>query len=508
LDFTLPDTALKPISLESSRENFSEIRKKHLGDAFWPGAQQAALRLPWSPFPAGLGKVNEEEIIENDGQPTNFLEWLKSFPRAEDDKELTYTKIPRVLKYGNGSDDEEELDFHPFQKAVPLKSLTMEEASSPVLELDSTNGTTLTKASSLNEDPLSDITKKRVQDLTAKQRPWKESILHNISTTATALSNFMFVNGNTARAATSTTVSPHFLKASIHRMADGKSSLPTSTQPKDTDPALKTNCFINIYLDPPANECTFIVSSTFFIQRHLMRRLQALYPSATPIERDLSSSLEDGIPDPNLENEADLLLSPSTGLLWTTLPSIQQKSLPNQKKARSSIRDRIAGVAMRYERLIVLVSSGLPSPRGHVDEPDSRSLNKYDSLALVDLMAFTQTLEDEIQVLYVPGGEAGLAQWMVKMMIKYRFDADVRILEDSTLWELFLRRAGMNAYAAQVILAMLKAPDESSPDPGRLFGLVAFVDMAANQRISMFERVMGGRKVLLRMNGVLDGVWR
>ena len=508
LDFTMPDTVLDPISLELSKERFSSIQREYLGEALWPGVQQIALRLPWSPFPAEMGKVDDNETIEEGSQHTAFFEWLEPAVPCENIQEPPRSRRPHILRYGNGLDNEEELAFNPCEKVATEEPPTEKEESSLAIQQNSENEIAAIESLNLNQGVSMDVSRQRVRGLARNERvPNRESILHDMFTTTSALSNFMFLNGSPARATTSPAVSPHFQKAPALEQGDETPRLPSSSQSKDPDLALLIE-FPTIHLDPPTTESIFIISSALFVQRNLIRCLQNLYRSAKLVEQDLSSSLEDGIPDIYLENEADIILSPSTGLLWTTLPAIQQKSLPGQKEVRSHIRDRIASVALRYERLIVLVSSIIPSTRDHLDESDWRPLNKYDSLALVDLMAFSQSLEDEVQVLYVPGGKNELAQWMAKMMIKYRFTEHVKILEDSTLWELFLRRIGMNAYASQVILATLKGPHESSPDPNRLFGLSAFVDMTADQRIAMFERLLGGKKVLLRVNRLLDESWQ
>ncbi len=91
------------------------------------------------------------------------------------------------------------------------------------------------------------------------------------------------------------------------------------------------------------------------------------------------------------------------------------------------------------------------------------------------------------------------------------------LLQEETSWEVFLRRAGLNAFAAQEILLALKPPTDGDVGGNRKmvggdggdgeFGLVAFVRMGMEERIRRFEHLLGGRRVLGRVSGRLDVVW-
>lgn len=69
----------------------------------------------------------------------------------------------------------------------------------------------------------------------------------------------------------------------------------------------------------------------------------------------------------------------------------------------------------------------------------------------------------------------------------------------------------MNAYAAQALLADLKAPDEhfdsSKASTEFCFGLPAFIFMSVQERLERFERLLGGRKLLLRTSALVDAQW-
>lgn len=205
-------------------------------------------------------------------------------------------------------------------------------------------------------------------------------------------------------------------------------------------------------------------------------------------------------------DEADLLLSPSTGLVFTTLQRIKQKPLPGQIN-HNGIRDRVSVLAGRYERLILLVSEGMSAPSASdMEEEPMRNLDERDCAALNSLTRDVAQLETNVQVLYVPGAEASLASWAVSHMVRHGIDdPEIQLMHDETLWEMFLRKAGMNAFAAQAVLARLKQP----PSGGRSsdFGLSAFVQMHPDERVRRFGRLLGGRKLLDRVSRVIDNGW-
>ena len=69
----------------------------------------------------------------------------------------------------------------------------------------------------------------------------------------------------------------------------------------------------------------------------------------------------------------------------------------------------------------------------------------------------------------------------------------------------------MNVFAAQVILGMLKVPDDEVAIGGRegkLYGLPAFLLMSSDERAEKFGDIFGGRRLLDRVSAVLDEPWR
>ena len=152
---------------------------------------------------------------------------------------------------------------------------------------------------------------------------------------------------------------------------------------------------------------SFIVSTALLHRRILVREIERLHPKADLIYRDYALSH-------SICSEADIILSPSTGVLLTTLQQIKQASLPGQV-ALSPVKQQIARLQLRHERLLVLVSEGLREENGASRPEDARD---KDSLRNLELFA-TSRLEGNIVVEYIPGGEKDLARATVENMGKY-----------------------------------------------------------------------------------------
>ena len=308
---------------------------------------------------------------------------------------------------------------------------------------------------------------------------------------------------------------PHTVQSpkaiNVSRSSEDVRELNTEQQQVTQPPSVPT-------LPSPLPKTTIILSSVLFsVQRALIVEIKHLYADLSFIERDFSTL------EPPLRNEADIIASPSTGLVMTTLQKIKQKPLPGHETSYYGIKERLIDLSVRYEHLIVLVAES-SSVSGM-----ARDLDDNDCLALSEMMGFAAALDADVRVLYVPGGNKELAIWTVYCIAQFRFDfaASIRcsggkqgprLMEDETLWEQFLRRAGLNAFAAQVVLAELREPDVScsSMDYEVSFSasawatdtsLRAFVRMAPGERIGRFEMLLGGRKVLTRVNQALEQRW-
>jgi hypothetical protein len=155
--------------------------------------------------------------------------------------------------------------------------------------------------------------------------------------------------------------------------------------------------------------CSFIISSKFLLKRSLLKQIEQFFPKAEMVYRDYT------LPH-SPAKDADLILSPSTGMILTSSQQIKQRALPGQTE-RSPIKEYMATLQSRYERLIILVSEGLSREleelgSGRPDDPRDRE-------AFIELEAFAAQMEGDAIVQYVPGGEKALARSTVMIMGKY-----------------------------------------------------------------------------------------
>lgn len=189
-------------------------------------------------------------------------------------------------------------------------------------------------------------------------------------------------------------------------------------------PPLPSLPFIPDHLPP----CSFIVSSKLLQQRSLTKQIEHIYPAAELVYRDYN------LPH-SAAQEADIVLSPSTGLIFTTLQQVKQQALPGQPN-RSPIKERMSDLQLRYERLIVVVSEGLS--REMEQFGSGRPEDARDKEVLSVLEKFAINLEGEVVVEYVRGGEQALARSIVAGMARYGLPhgskdiADIKPLDTET----------------------------------------------------------------------------
>ena len=155
--------------------------------------------------------------------------------------------------------------------------------------------------------------------------------------------------------------------------------------------------------------CSFVISAAFLQRRLLMKQIEQLHKAAEIVYRDYD------LPHSPVE-EADIILSPSTGLVLTTLQQIKQRPLPGQLD-RSPVKERIRTLQTRFERLVVVVSEGLSREMEQMGS--SRPEDARDKEALSHFETFATQLEGEVVVKYVRGGEQALARAVVIEMGRF-----------------------------------------------------------------------------------------
>ncbi|KAL8825383.1 MAG: hypothetical protein Q9191_004451 [Dirinaria sp. TL-2023a] len=532
MDFSLPIAPWK-VSLGSAplkqsqviRPNLVELKHSQLLKHCWPKSGSTGTSLQWMPFPAALGRVETYESITDDQVLDDFL----SQPECVDGNTLTWKREGLRIFDSPEDEEDEEMPEGVFPSETDIGSLLHKRR----LELEQLND--LDKQDGSDSDPYEPlgkpvnheafrkvprlsprVTSSKAEATTSEEPQIKGTEKQSdVFSARESLENFMSIRNQGAKRSGLTArkyfpVKQNELQTNTETM---KEEPKVPAKHLEATPSLGISAVATPEFDVPHESTPFVVSTSFLLHRKLAQQVQRLYPSAEFIERDFSlhsaqSEKGTGKVDESASNavtmrdEADIIVSPSTGLVLTTLQKIKQRALPGQA-SKAAIRERIERIAMRYERLVVLVSSNsMEELQSDTFSPVVRILDEKDCEALVDFNAFCLGIHEEIQVIFTAGDAETLAKWIVGLMIKHGYaNGQMKLLQEETLWEIFLRRAGFNAFAAQAILAELKGPDTSnfekeSRDSAAYFGLAAFIRMSLQERAHRFERLLGGRNLI------------
>lgn len=484
----------------------------------WSGVAKVERSLQWAPFASYLAKVDMVEQFD-DGSLDRYLSGMEL---ADDAAEVdAFALIARNDRSSlmSGHDSDEEIE--PFITEDDLSvNDALEDVPSEVPKTAQEPPGVSTNAKPF----LLEVLRKKQQDLdkpagmqstgpdTNTTVPPRETRTTDTNIMQSGnLVQFMQLRGKTTKtqhdvASISNKPNLDALRPATQNNAPAAVMVPRVETPCVPKSSPKPIPLPNI-LNKRHDTIPIIVSSAFMSRRSLVRQIQAVVPNVDLCERDAQITAESQ-QGREIPKEADFTISPSTGVVITTLQKLKQKPLPGQA-SKSALRNIIASVTTRYEHLIVLVSEGnnVPVQEGAV----IRVLDQLDCQALSDLIGWANTIVSDVQISYVPGGENEIAGWLAATM-SHRGVADgsMRLLQDETMWERWLRIAGMNAYAAQAVLVQLKLPDADrlgeAARPKR-FGLAAFVSMTADERVERFASTLGGDKVLRRVSEVIDGGW-
>lgn len=477
----------------------------------WKPNGKAERELSWVPFPATLAAVELGDITD-DGTTSAFLDhsdhlnsedlvWKQEGLRILDDSQDSGEEGLEEGKFPDGNDlsslvrkrrsvIEEDSELNPYshppkrvQPANGSKSTTLDENRPP---------STINPASRLLRS-----------DSGAQAQASSRVPEQNQFTALGALDSFIAMRNGTGGPPAG--VSLNFFGNSPQAALQDPSSVigPPSVElaaaRENRDGAERNIVLPSPTIQVPEDKRHFMMSTAFLSHRGLVHRMLDLYPTAGIIERDFNlQDLAEDSPDDTLNHDADIIVSPSTGLLLTSLQKIKQRTLPGQV-SRSEVRDRISITAPRYEQLIILV---------RYDQSHGDDMTQNDCEALAEFVGFCSSISStDILVKLIAGAEDHLAKWIIGLMVEHSHSNrhDLIVLEE-TPWELFLRHAGLNAFAAQMILNEIRASsmDErmSTPD-----ALSAFLRMGLEEKVARFESMLGGRRALTRTHRILDARW-
>ncbi|KFY07586.1 hypothetical protein V492_07001 [Pseudogymnoascus sp. VKM F-4246] len=524
MDFTAP----KPPWNVSKLNGFSdcicrlqEILKSVMKEIESPDYKKNMRKLnhgvSWPAIPASLANV---ALAEEFGNEDTVLEYITSATDTDVTRSagLTY-KAPglRILREDDDADDEdlepglfphEELDMSSLVKKRRLELGDMGEDKTREKIQKSGELTMHTPATKPSQKPIPKmVPNSNTVNEGHENGPYEETLIGGVFSATTALDNFMEMRGTKRHKPTDSAYFSTPKEASI----DNPAPLPIppsivgSRLTKADIPQPLSNITVS------AETTSYIVSTELLKQRPLFSAIKSLIPTAHFIERDFNrynttAWLRQGtitrspVRSP-LSAEADIILSPSTGVVLTTLMKIKQKPLPGQKE-KSEIKSKVEAICMRYERLLIFISEVSP------DESSAAIIGGQECMAMAEFMGFCASLPCTVNVSFVPGGHETLANWVVAGMVRYGSSSPFSLLEDETQWEVFLRRCGMNSYAAQAVVSSLRAPEGVHPSRRGLFGIGAFVGMGHSERIHRFSPILEGERVLGRVSSVIDARWR
>ncbi|KAM3074628.1 hypothetical protein ACMFMG_008056 [Clarireedia jacksonii] len=486
----------------------------------WPGLKQLHPKLPWAPFPHELAKVALQEDICAPSESWELFVHGYGDDNVVTSSDLTWKLEGLNILREESDDEEEELETGHFETDMQdISSLIRKRKKEIDIEKEDCEHVEKQHKIPFIQDvhigckPVQDpkgigatsaeappILEKRNRKRLRAEQQLQESFATDIFSSTHRLDNFLEIRG--------------VKKPKLDEQPEPPASvINTLIQlPIRTSPALPTETPVRQPLPAPViavsdSPSDIILSSTMLKNRALIRNLNALIPKLNLVERDFSAhntvtwlpnSITRSPTTSPLAWEADFIISPSTGIILTTLQKIKQKPLPGQK-TKVAIRDRIEKVCGRYENLTILVSS------------DHIELDNNDCLAWADFVGWTLSLDGSVIVNLVPEEEKeSLSKWIAGLIIKHRVPPERRVflLETETWWEIFLRKAGMNAYAAQSVIGDLR-PSDGLPEEESMngnYGLAAFIRMSQRERMQRFGE-MCGRRIVDRVGAAIETTW-
>ncbi|KAL8693412.1 MAG: hypothetical protein Q9218_001761 [Villophora microphyllina] len=508
MDFSRPMPPWKDFSIandsETQQEFLRNIKETYLNLPTWRLDGHIMRELSWVPFSSSLGRFELQESIEDDDSLTAFI----SQPEAIDANALVWKRPGLRILDDVWDSDEEELEYGSFPEAKDVRSLIKKRN----FELqDGGNDLAIDAENMSSKHP---ATRRRIQSADSTFHQHRDQAEVPIDDHNAIGANFSamgaldeFLGVRKGEFTKKVQPAEHLPRAPIPNAPTGSHK---TQEPVEPHVSKRVLTLPTPQLDLPSTPRFFVASTTFLANRKLVRQIQDLYPSAQLVERDFI--LHNLPPEPqskiarstpSISDEADLILSPSTGLVITSLQKVKQQALPGQA-TRSPIRERLEQVAARYGRLVVIIDRTAASSVN--DASLINGLDESDCEALISFTTFLNHLPGlgESELILVEGDTSCLATWIISLMIKYSSDTAVNLLQEETQWEVFLRQAGMNAFAAQVVLAEMKAVQERD---GSVWGLRQFVLMSPKERYRRFEILLGGRAMLEKVGQVLDARW-
>ncbi|KAK5103021.1 hypothetical protein LTS08_003824 [Lithohypha guttulata] len=218
----------------------------------------------------------------------------------------------------------------------------------------------------------------------------------------------------------------------------------------------------------------------------------------------------------------DVILDTKTCLLATSLQSLNQRPLPGQntKTGLSSVHDHIAANAQQYDRVIVLV---------HSVNIEGGTLTMKTTTEQTQFTSFCHSFDDgggkdgtQVTPYWLFSNTASTTwdlvnAWVWRVIQRFAHpltsnvgfqDASIQpeaaaVIQDETVWELLLVKAGLNPMAAQIVIGLCKQTVTPYASLDQDWGLQRLCCMSIEARHKAFDDVIGW-KAVDRLNHALQ----
>lgn len=496
----------------------------------WQAGDDLDRRLRWAPF-----TKRPPEVYDDDDSISGSEELISTLLKPPKDpiESKDILRKPKKLQIlSNAVDSEEEklaedADLAAELRAVGLKARRLSKHCSPGLAENIQNR--------IKEPyPL----KRHARQLSAGNGDEANTadlgMLQSAqSSTAKALSTFLQTRSRKYRRLDSNS-SPFFAKHPPETPQKESSTLAEVQVPATPMPITKATATPSpaAYSSPPrislsATRTLIVDIALLNMYSSLINRLETVSPHPPHlIFREFKA--DPLFPSTN-RSTPDIILSPTSAIMIVPLQSIVQRGLPGQGTAKPALQSRIISLATQFDRLFVLATCKI-SEENHIDTAATSSLATLTALcaslgpvaqASVIVVPPMTSASLETDRLALMRGEKPtlnhhLLNWILALVERDGFSTKgLVLLTEETVWEAFLKRAGLNPFAAQVLLGMLKRPKQHQARTkprwriecgGELWGIRRLIQMTQEERESHFEEVVGKRAVE-RLGSMLDSGW-
>ena len=483
-------------------------------------------RMKWEALPSHLMQLGIDDTIEDDGKLSRWVAVPREIVKSE---ELLF-KRPGLCLLNSENDSDEEIEEQPeLAEESPRPRISRvlgkrnEHPHNPQFQLP------VKKLCAAGDDDM--------QDLLQTKRSMKPSWT-NIST-SNALGTFLDLRGGKFKRAALPQPTTNELfddpiqptqtqqsENSLHHVPD---NLPWLSQTDSVRLAVQVPSTPEQERFPPVEKQNqqlaklghhrAIVFETTILQRHssLISFLETNgKDDLSIVYREMGKIGRDNNPCAS----PDMILNPKTGLIFTSLQALSQKSLPGQgSPGQGLVQRRVLQLAQEYSRLLVVIAA--PNVNGKLAQAQLDTMSTF-------IGTCARISKDGFSAVPVWVASSGSPQMMDtvfnacvwNLICQHAFPEEnplpssrrdlgtVALINEESVWERFLRRVGCNVMAAQVLIGLMKMPD---PPGGNLsgntnWGLRRFVQMTPYERRRMFEEIVGSG-AMGRVNRMLDEIW-